>query len=366
MQNQRPHPRPHAAEASTPVLHPMQYAGLPEVFMKIRRALATAAATAVIAPLALLSAPAASADTTDPSASTTASPSATESSPSTGTPTPSDSATPPATGTPTSPAPTASTSPSGSAGASPSPTATAPDEDVPYCEELDEDFADARVSAAVSGLPGKIVAGSGFHEFALKVTNDSKIDVEGVAFYAEVENYEVDDEAKFLSQYVDLQFKNPESGKWERIGSKEWAGDYFFYAEKLTAGKSQSVALRVAIAEDAPAGDAYSFGSGAYLDQVEEQDCIAEGWAAYDFQVLKAGSANPEPGEAEPGKGGGKDGKGNHPKPAGKVSELPGGSLAETGSSSVLPAIGLVGGLAVLAGAGAVVVVRRRKGDAAA
>lgn len=37
------------------------------------------------------------------------------------------------------------------------------------------------------------------------------------------------------------------------------------------------------------------------------------------------------------------------------------GSLAETGSSSALPMIGLVGGVAVVAGAGAVFVVRRRK-----
>jgi len=38
------------------------------------------------------------------------------------------------------------------------------------------------------------------------------------------------------------------------------------------------------------------------------------------------------------------------------------GSLAETGSSSALPMIGLTGGLAVALGAGAVFVVRRRKG----
>ncbi|MFC7513108.1 LAETG motif-containing sortase-dependent surface protein [Streptomyces thermocarboxydus] len=37
------------------------------------------------------------------------------------------------------------------------------------------------------------------------------------------------------------------------------------------------------------------------------------------------------------------------------------GSLAETGSNSALPVIGLVGGAAVVAGAGALFVVRRRK-----
>ncbi|MEW1566395.1 LAETG motif-containing sortase-dependent surface protein [Streptomyces sp. NPDC093509] len=43
------------------------------------------------------------------------------------------------------------------------------------------------------------------------------------------------------------------------------------------------------------------------------------------------------------------------------------GSLAETGSSSALPTIALAGGIAVVAGAGALIVVRRRtSGDATA
>ncbi|MEI5102115.1 LAETG motif-containing sortase-dependent surface protein [Streptomyces sp. PmtG] len=49
------------------------------------------------------------------------------------------------------------------------------------------------------------------------------------------------------------------------------------------------------------------------------------------------------------------------------VSDIPPtGSLAETGSSSALPAIGLVGGAAVVVGAGAVFVVRRRGNSNAA
>ena len=37
------------------------------------------------------------------------------------------------------------------------------------------------------------------------------------------------------------------------------------------------------------------------------------------------------------------------------------GSLAATGSSSALPVIGLVGGVAVVLGAGSIVVARRRR-----
>ncbi|MEU8930669.1 LAETG motif-containing sortase-dependent surface protein [Streptomyces sp. NPDC048409] len=336
--------------------------------MKLRRAMAAAAATAVIAPIALLSAPAAFADDL---------PSASESAPSeipsdTASASPSDSAAP-SDSTSASESASASASPSDSASASASASTSASasaepsdsaepsedpsDPDVPYCEDLDEDFGNAKVSADIKGLPGKIVAGDGFHGFKLVVTNESKTDVEGVAFYAEIENYELS-ESKFLSPYVDLEFKNPETGSWDRIGSDDWAGDYFFYVDTLKSGASKSVDLRVSIDAKAPAGDAYSFGSGAYLDKVDGQDCIAEGWAQYDFTVLKAGSANPDPGTATPSEDGGKD---SVKRPQGEVSDLPTGNLAETGSSSALPVIGLVGGVAVVAGAGAVFVVRRRK-----
>ncbi|MEU6575047.1 LAETG motif-containing sortase-dependent surface protein [Streptomyces sp. NPDC046805] len=344
--------------------------------MNLRRAMVAAAATAVIAPLALLSAPAAFAEESaspSPSESVTVDPSASTPSESTD-PSSSVSSLPsdntvspdPSTSAPAEESPDPSTSASESTPAEPSESAEPSEDpsspDVPYCEELDQDFSNAKLSADIKGLPGKIVAGDGFHGFQLTVTNNSKTDVQDVAFYAEVENYELD-ESKFLSPYVDLEFKNPQSGSWDRIGSKDWAGDYFFFMGKLKSGASQSVDLRVSIDAKAPAGDAYSFGSGAYLDNVKGQDCIAEGWAQYDFQVLKAGSTNPAPGTAKPSDKGTKT---SVKKPQGDVSKLPTGNLAETGASSALPMIGLAGGVAVVAGAGAVIAMRRRKAGAQA
>ncbi|MFI8190693.1 LAETG motif-containing sortase-dependent surface protein [Streptomyces sp. NPDC085946] len=338
--------------------------------------MAAAAATAVIAPIALLSAPAAFAtESTEtpsgtPTETVTSTPSetATETASATPTDTATSTATPTATGLPTD-TPTSS-SPSGTPSQSPTsepeptdsaePSEEPTDPEVPFCEEVDEEFADAKVSADIKGLPGKIVAGSGYHGFQLVVTNESGTDVEGVAFYAEVENYELE-ESKYLSPYVDLEFKNPGTGAWEDIRDESgYAGDYFFYAEELKAEKSETVDLRVSIDAKAPAGDAYSFGSGAYLDNVNGQDCIAEGWSRYDFQVLPAGSSNPKPGDAQPSDGD----KGSVKKPQGDVSALPTGNLAETGSNSALPVIGLVGGVAVVAGAGAVFAVRRRNAGA--
>jgi hypothetical protein len=351
--------------------------------MKLRHGMAAAAAAAVIAPLALLSAPTAFAEessspsptesvtSASPSESTSESPSDSQSE------SPSESTSPSDTGLPgDSPEPSDSTSASvsptpsdeASQSASPEPSVSAdpsesPAPDTPLCEDLDKNYPGAKVSADIKGLPGKIVAGDGFHQFNLVVTNKSKVDIKDVYFYAEVENYEFQDQTKFLSQYVDLEFKNPQNGSWDRIGTKQWAGDVFFRAENMKAGASQSIDLRVSIDAKAPAGDAYSFGSGAYLDNVNGQSCVAEGYAVYDFQLLKAGSTNPNPGTATPSHRGG---KASLKKPQGDLSALPTGNLAETGSSSALPMVGLVGGVAVVAGAGAVFAVRRRRANAGA
>ncbi|MGC9495417.1 LAETG motif-containing sortase-dependent surface protein [Streptomyces sp. WG7] len=360
--------------------------------MKLRRAIVTMAATSVIAPLALLSAPAAFAtESPSPAASSSSgtdtssgdqndssdgktTPTDGQSTPSDGQSTPSDDQSTPSDdqSTPSDDASTPSddeSTPGGSGTTDPAPSTSAPTDEptepeepeVPFCEELDSEYSAAKVSADIKGLPGKIVAGDGHHAFQLVVTNESKTDVKEVAFYAEVENYEFEDESKFLSSYVDLEFKNPETGAWDRIGSDEWAGDYFFFVEKLKAKASKTVDLRLSIDAKAPAGEAYSFAFGAYLDNVEGQECIAAGWAEYPFQVLKPGSSNPAPGTATPNDKGGKGDKISVKKPQGNVSQLPTGSLAETGSSSALPMIGLAGGLAVVVGGGAVFMVRRRK-----
>ncbi|MFI9153880.1 LAETG motif-containing sortase-dependent surface protein [Streptomyces sp. NPDC053367] len=311
--------------------------------MKLHRAVAAAAATAVVAPLAVLSASVAFADpSTTPATSATSTPSATAGTPgSTTSPTPTPTATPEPSRTPT---------PTGSAEPEPEPSEVPSGEDYPFCEDLDADYDDVKVSADIKGLPGKIVAGDGPHTFRLVVTNDSGAPIEDVHLYAEVENYELE-ESKYLSPYVELEFKD--GGRWTRIGDLDWAGDEFLETT-LAAHASRSVELRLSIDAEAPAGDAYSFGSGAYLDRIGGKECIAEGWAQYDFEVLEAGSANPSPGTATPSD--------TDRKPQGGAGSATSGNLAATGSSSALPVIALVGGFAVVAGAGAVIAVRRRKG----
>ncbi|MCX4576971.1 LPXTG cell wall anchor domain-containing protein [Streptomyces sp. NBC_01571] len=338
--------------------------------MKLRRAMAVAAATAAIAPLALLSAPTAFAsdDSSSPSASVSESTSASASaSASSSDSAPAPSASESASGS--APAPSGSASASASESGKPSASATPsqsaepsawPTEDCP----VDDDGVDAgsQLSLAVSGLPGKIVAGSGWHNFTLSAANHSDQDLGQVQWLATVDNYsDSDDENDWLSTYAQLEYFNPTSKSWESIADEVGNGIYF---GETTLGGKQTVAikLRVNISSKAPAGDGYALGLGGYVDQ--EKDCVHSSFAFYELTVLAAGSSNENPGKPKPGKG---DKPSGGTKPQGGADEIPAtGSLASTGSSSALPTIALVGGIAVVAGAGAVFTVRRRKSGGAA
>ncbi|MEV8089303.1 LAETG motif-containing sortase-dependent surface protein [Streptomyces nigra] len=349
--------------------------------MKLRRALAAAATTAVIAPIALLSAPAAFAtdETTAPATTETTTPATGDTTPPADEETTApadDETTAPADEETTAPADDETTAPTdeettpGDEETTPAPEESTPgeDEELPYCEEVDEDFAEEALAVEVSALPGKIVAGSGWHSFNLKVTNTSDVTLKDVAFYAEVES------TKFwetweptLSPYVDLQFRNPSTNSWESIeGAEGFAGGYFWGTETMKPNDYNKIDLRVNIHKGAPAGESYHFGTGAYIDNINGEDCIAEGFGdGWFFDVLPAGSSNEEPGEAEPGAE--KPPAATPEKPQGGVSEQPvTGSLAETGSSSQLPVIATVGGVTILAGAGVMFAMKRRRSGAEA
>ncbi|EPH45862.1 hypothetical protein STRAU_1058 [Streptomyces aurantiacus JA 4570] len=411
--------------ASTSVPRGARCAGLSEVFMKLRRALATAAATAAIAPLALLSAPAAFATgdaNTTPSASTTETPPV-------DTPGPEDPAKPGDDTKPEDPAkpgddtkpgdkpgddtkpgdkpgddgakpgddtkpggdtkpgddgakpgddtkpgdkPGGDTKPGDDGDTKPEDDATPTDEptECPADEDTGED-AENKLELELSGLPGKIVAGSGWHEFTLTAANPSDEDLGEVEWLAAVDNFSPsEDEKDWLSTYARIQFYDPEAKGWKSIIDEVESGVSF---GKTTLGAQEQVEikLRLNISKKAPAGDGYALGLGGYLDA--EQNCVHNAFAFFDFTVLKAGSGNEHPGEAKPRPGAVKPPVLAEKKPQGGAKPIkqvktvpdaaeipPTGNLAETGSSSMLPTIGIVGGIAVVAGAGAVYVVRRR------
>ncbi|MGW6458242.1 hypothetical protein ACWF94_20405 [Streptomyces sp. NPDC055078] len=347
----------------------MRHPDFAEVFMKIRRAVALAAATAVIAPATLLAAPAAYATSPTPSASESESKSA---DPSESATTPSDNESSPANRTSqsasasASASESASTSPSASASASesasspaPSSSSTAPTRpaEPPLCDDT-EPPVDKNLQVGLSGLPSKIVAGSGFKNFKLNVANKSEKKYERVDLGVFTAAW--DDDFELTDEFLTLQFKDPETGAWTDISSDDETAGYLGYTD-IRAKESFSIDLRLSVAKAAPAGSGIAITVGVYADA--EGNCvIAGGENLYEFDILAAGSKPGDVNEAKPQ--GGK--KPLPPKPSGNTQINPQGNLAETGSSSVLPTIGIVGGIAVVAGAGVVFAMKRRRGDATA
>ncbi|MEU6243401.1 LPXTG cell wall anchor domain-containing protein [Streptomyces sp. NPDC047024] len=351
--------------------------------MKLRRSLALAAATAAITPAVLLAAPVAYASDEVPAATssestststeesqttTVTTPGTEETTASTEETTPGSEETTAGTEETTSgtdktapdakastPAADASKSTDASPSANPSPSASAS----AFPTECDEDTPpkfDDKLRTSLSGLPSKIVAGSGFHNFKLNVNNTGdhaykRVDL-GV-FAAAVSEDDLSD-----ANHLTLQYKDPTTGAWTDISLDMDSDDagYLGYTD-VQAKESFSIDLRLAVDAKAPAGFGFAVSVGMYAD--DKGNCVqSSDDNFYEFDVLKAGAAPGKPTDAKP-QGGRKP---LPAKPSGNTQISPQGHLAETGASSVLPLFALSGGAAVALGAGAVFAVRRRKG----
>jgi LPXTG-motif cell wall-anchored protein len=320
--------------------------------MKLRRVMAAAATTAVIAPLALLSAPAAFATdpsaTPSPSTSTPASPSPSVSeSASSSAPTPSTSA--PASPSASAPSPSASASESSPAPSTSASASETPEPEPSLCE-------DTKVDVSITGLPGKIAVGSGWHKFSLNVLNSSDSTLQDLDFLAGASS-DVDGADLFKSKQVQLQAWNPDAKVWENLDEEGYAVGFVGYTDELKPDYEVNVPLRINVKSSAPVGAGFSLGATIYGDN--DAECTGFGEVAYKFQIVAAGTDTDGTKPQEGGKAPVSD-----QKPDKSNTPQVDGSLAETGSSSALPTIGLVGGLAIAAGAGAVFVVRRRKAGA--
>ncbi|WP_031044656.1 hypothetical protein [Streptomyces sp. NRRL F-5650] len=334
--------------------------------MRIRRFLTVATAAAVTAPVALLVAPAAHAtdDSPSPTVSETApsqeestpaadgsSPAADDTTPATEESTPAADESTPATNDPAAPG----TSPSATVSASPSASASAPASGPAECGEEDATF-DDDLRTGLSGLPSKIVAGSGFHNFKLTVDNRGgrayhRVDLGVFAAQINEDDFFVD------TGHLTLQYKDPATGTWTGISlaqGDEGAG-YLGYTD-VRAKESFSVDLRLAVDEKAPSGLGFAISIGVYAD--DEGNCVFSGDDGYyEFDILAAGTTPAGGGDAKP-QGGSKP---LPVKPVGDTRIDPQGRLAATGSSSALPTIALAGGAAVALGVGTMFVVRRRR-----
>lgn len=325
--------------------------------MKLRRAMALAAATAVIAPATFLAAPAAFATespTPTPTASEPAAPSTSES-PS-APETPSSPATTPSAETSTSSSPaTTPSAPASSPATTPSPsTSVSPTDPVDECDSFSDNN---KVVTELRGLPSKVVAGSGWVNFTYRVTNKSKKDFNAVEAYVDllaIDGEKFEDSSRFLT----LQWQI--GGEWKAISIED---GYFGTTGKLKPGEYADAKLRLMVDAKAPAGFGAAFTTGVHIDG--KGGCEFGETMIFEFDILAAGT---KPGDVDDAEGKPGDKPGNKPAPQGDLEELPvSGNLAETGSSSILPTVGIAGGIAVVAGAGVVFAMkRRRSGDATA
>ncbi|MFE7109466.1 LAETG motif-containing sortase-dependent surface protein [Streptomyces sp. NPDC057575] len=343
--------------------------------MKLRRALALAAATAVIAPATLLASTAAFAETTDGTAAagTTVSPSpsdsdspATEPAPSAsesasaeepGEPGPGDPApgeeSESAEGSAPDPDEAVGATPSDSASASSSVSASATPSESEDPEEPTE-CAKSDLDISITGLPEQIVRGSGWHKFKMNVYNSSKSAVKEIDYFAGASSDKAGNDL-FRSKQVSLQALDQETGKWEELSEDGHAVGYVGQSDEIPAGYEVDIPLRINVKQTAPVGAGFTLGAGLY---VGDKDCMGVSDVAYKFKIVKSGG-----GGSVPQTGGSAPVPATKPadNTAGKVS----GSLAETGSSSALPVFATAGGAAVVLGAGAMFIVRRRRnGDA--
>ncbi|MFE5211339.1 hypothetical protein [Streptomyces sp. NPDC056600] len=328
--------------------------------MRVRRALAVAAATAVVAPLTLLSAPAAFAEDPIPAASQSRSAGGT---PETG----GAATTEPAAGGDATDAGT----PAAGAGTSPETPAApaAPGEDeltgkvedlaggegeeegegeeYPLCEKRG---IDKGLSTKITGLPAAYVAGSGWEEFRYTVTNRTGKELDRVWFDVSIELGAA--EVEYLDE-----------GGW--TDEFRWEGDtasFGGYAEDVAAGEALVSDLRVRVRAGVQSDESFVVGGALY--QGADDTCFHNG-DTYEFVVLPAGTSTPSQ-TPSPSVSPSVTPSASHsatsasPQGGGQTT----GNLAATGSDRALGLVGAAGAAAVVLGGGAVLVTRRRNAGA--
>ncbi|SEQ65366.1 LAETG motif-containing sortase-dependent surface protein [Streptomyces radiopugnans] len=214
------------------------------------------------------------------------------------------------------------------------------------------------LKTSLVGLPDTVVAGTGWKNFEFRMHNSGKGAIKDVAPYITVFS---GDENNDYSAGFTLEVHKAETGTWQVVADELGAGGYF-EPVTLNSGETRTLKLRMKIDGGVPDSLGIAIGAGEYSDErgcwVSDDD---NGWV-YFFEVLGKGAAAPKPGESKPKPQTG----GAKPISSDKVTKVDtAGQLAETGSSSALPMFGLAGAAAVALGAGAMYVVRRRNGAGA-
>ncbi|WP_411091293.1 LPXTG cell wall anchor domain-containing protein [Streptomyces sp. 049-1] len=225
-------------------------------------------------------------------------------------------------------------------------------------EEPDGECVSApELTAVVSGLPDKVVGGT-TETFTLRVTNGTGSTLDEVYPFASAHGFDTKG-YKELDSYLDLEWSTAANPKWrdaDLLGGTS--------VGSLKANASVDVKLRLKVDADVLAGQGSVYVTADYLND----DGSCGGYPDlddYGFQILPKGGDAGDPGKPEDPKD---KPTPNNPTGQGGTSTTPvntsstttTGSLAQTGSNDALPKIALAGGAALVLGAGAVIITRRR------
>ncbi|MER6995270.1 peptidase [Streptomyces sp. NPDC000410] len=210
------------------------------------------------------------------------------------------------------------------------------------------------LTTVATGLPSKIVAGSTVN-FSVRVTNGTDKTLDKVTPFA---YFHATDKSglKVVDDMLQLQWSTAGSPEWQTVEVGEYAGSI----SPLKAGAHADVKLRLKVDAKAPAGNGIAFIAGDYFNN--DGSCGGNLANEYEFELLAAGSKPGKVDDAKPGKA---TTVTSDLKPQGGATTTTTGSLANTGSPSALPQLAAAAGAAVALGAGAVLIVRRRKADSA-
>ncbi|MGW4164298.1 LPXTG cell wall anchor domain-containing protein [Streptomyces sp. NPDC004788] len=209
--------------------------------------------------------------------------------------------------------------------------------------------------------PKTLTAGSSAL-FTFRLTNKGKAELHEVGGYAEALSMDVRQD-----KYIHLAWSSAASPKWQEVGSDS----VFSSGAALKPGGSFDFKLKVTVDAKAKAGDGAVAGGAGYVN--EDGSCgYSEDGAWSGFTIVKPHKPGTGTGKGD-GKGNGSTGGNGNTSQQGGSSNTPvtngtsgttGGTLAKTGAGSSTLPIALSGAAAVVLGAGAMVVVRRRKAGA--
>ncbi|GCD40753.1 hypothetical protein [Streptomyces paromomycinus] len=224
-------------------------------------------------------------------------------------------------------------------------------------------FASDQLRVAVNKVPPQLVAGGAWTRFSMTLGNTTGKAMEQVQPFLHVSSSE-DVDRPWLE--LETEYHDSRTNSWKTFQDADTRELFGSFA--IGAHKSVTLELRTRVVKNAKPGSGFMLASGDYRNR--DGSCGSAKESFTDFTILPAGGKPTQPPATKPGQSGKPGGdaaqSGTHAGAGSDGGAGPqGGQLARTGSATALPTVALAGGAAMAVGAGAVFGSRRRRGAAA-